>query len=729
MEKYLTQWKEKLVKVEEAGKEESDLIILNQIFSFCKERYAKRLHTWGFAYWDYILEATNFLVNLKLDEMTLSLMLLSELENLKLEELPLSKSENEKLYKLWQYYSKLKQIQYNPKLQDNEIFTQLMINMSVDVRVLLVRFAHQLQIMKMLDYASDKEKVLKYAQETQEIYVPLSERCGMGRLRSDYEDLAFKYLHPKEYKRIEKLLEERLSKLDANYLDNIKAILLSSMQEVGIEGLILSRIKRVASIYNKMKRLGLQFEEVPDLLAVRVLLNERGECYHLLQLIHNHWMPLPHRYRDHLANPKKNGYQSLHTTVDDNEQNMMIEFQIRTFDMHSIAEQGIAAHWRYKQGDDKGQGKSIFKMSDKELKSKGSLREWVENFLNQSTMAESSIKKEIGSERIYVLTPNLEIKKLPKGATPLDFAFAIHSEIGERFRGANVNGHIVPIDYKLKDGDIVDIITSPKAQPKEHWLNIVKSSKAKSKIKHALHQQKYQEYIVSGRSLVEFEARKRHISQQDLKKIMKDAKEYFEYRDIEALYAAVGLKHLHINRITKYLDDILKETEEEEFEEHTDKENIELLQKSALGVSFGDIDNIEKRYAACCNPIPGDKIVGYITRGRGITVHWKGCKSLKRLNDAKARTIPLNWNQKKGQMFITPIIIIGERSKALVSDVTRWIASMEDTTIRTVQVSSKADETTVTVFLEVQNTEHLGEIISRLKIHLKKVKYIGRKRF
>lgn len=589
-----------------------------------------------------------------------------------------------------------------------ENYRRLLLSMVKDIRVILVKFADRLHNMRTLEFLS-REKQIRIAKETMQIYVPFAHRFGLAQIRWELEDLAFKYLNPEEYENIRKKLKATRREREA-YIRKTIAPIKQKLDEEKLKYDIEGRPKHFYSIYRKMVNRNKSFEEIYDLFAIRIILNTENiyDCYHVLGIITQIYRPVPDRLHDYIALPKSNNYQSLHTTVV-GPLGKMVEIQIRTRRMHEIAERGVAAHWKYKNS---------YKPTNKEFE------EWVDwirdIFDNVSNREEAnryiieSFKLNLYQNEIYVYTPKGDLKVLPEGATPIDFAFQIHTKVGFHCIGAKVNGRIVSLDTKLKSGDQVEILTSKNQTPNRSWEKIVVTSKAKQEIRKWIRQEENKQ-VEHGKNLFEkvLKKLKIHINNDDLLKLIHK----FKFDNLNEFFMAIAGGLVDVEQILKTKSEVEKKTLEDEakvldFETFADAARDHVGGVLIAGKQLDVLHN----YAKCCNPIPGDEILGFITRGAGVKIHRKNCKNLEKLIKLyEGRILEVNWPRTDGHFFIAAIKLIGEDKPGMLSEISHTIVSTRNTNITSVNFQTHRNIFYGTVSVSVKDLEHLNRIIEKLK--------------
>ena len=594
----------------------------------------------------------------------------------------------------------------------------MLLAMAKDIRVIIVKLADRLHNIRTLD-AMPQEKKTRIARETLEIYAPLAHKLGMFKIKAELEDSSLKYVNPAYYNKILGHIKAddtvRMQNVD-HTIDEIKKILFeNNVRDYQIKG----RIKNIYSIYKKMVNQNKDFKDIYDILAIRVIVNTISECYQVLGLIHSHYTPIPKRFKDYIAVPKPNMYQSLHTTVI-SQDGFTFEVQIRTFEMDKIAELGIAAHWAYKEGVEYSKEKEQFEIAQK-LKWYGDLLKFTEE--EKSDDAKDyveSVKEDILSSNVYVYTPNGEVIDLPRGATPIDFAYKIHTNIGNKTVGAMVNNHIVPLDYELQTGDIISIKTNKNSfGPSENWLKIAKTTHAKHKIKSFLNKQNKDVLIAHGKTLVDEEFHNSKILNYDLtEEFIKDSFSKNNINTIEDLYLEVAKSNLSPKTVVaKYQGDNQNITDEVLTRQMERNMRI-LTTNSETGVVVEGLTNPQLKLGSCCNPIPGDKIYGYVTKGNGIVVHNSICKNIE--NFQKERLIELSWASNINRKYPVAIRIEATSSMNLLVEIMNTVSASNMSILAINAITKSQLETIVKLKVMTSNLAELEKMI----LNLKKVKNI-----
>ncbi|MBC7331318.1 MAG: bifunctional (p)ppGpp synthetase/guanosine-3',5'-bis(diphosphate) 3'-pyrophosphohydrolase [Synergistetes bacterium] len=653
---------EELKEILRKREENVDLSLIDKAFDFARKYHNDQKRLSGEPYIVHPIAVAKILAELGLDEETIAASLLHDL----LEDTICSREElqgefGETIARLVEGVTKLSQIPFKDEHSYQvENLRKMFLVMAHDIRVVLIKLADRLHNMRTIDYLPP-EKRERIAMETLQIYAPLAHRLGIYRIKWELEDLSFKVLNPEMYENISNHVMKTRKEREL-YIEEVKRILLAELEKLGINAFVQGRPKHFYSIYQKMKRKNLSLNEVMDLHAVRVIVNTVAECYTVLGVVHSLWRPIPGHFDDYIAMPKSNMYQSLHTTVV-GPGGEPLEVQIRTWDMHRVAEYGIAAHWRYKEGK-----RRIDSMEEK-ISWLRSLLDWQKDVISIDEFSES-IETELSEiDEVYVFTPKGDILALPKGSTPVDFAYAIHTDVGNTCVGAIVNNRIVPLDYELQHGDIVKILTSSHGTPSRDWLKFVKTSRAKTKIKQWFRKKELREresLVKKGREILIRDIKQRGEDDQKVLasgKLNAVAKE-FGFLSEEDLLLGIAEGTISVTSILQKLLGfrIVEEKKEPERKSH-----------GPVGVEVGGVDGVQVNLARCCNPVPGDDIIGYVTKGRGITVHRVDCKSLKSFDPN--RLIAVRWQRAIEGTFPVRIKIEAFDRPGLVADISREIAS------------------------------------------------------
>ncbi|MBD3333988.1 MAG: RelA/SpoT family protein [Candidatus Eisenbacteria bacterium] len=591
----------------------------------------------------------------------------------------------------------------SPESENSENFRKLLLSMAQDIRVILIKLADRLHNMRTLEYL-EPERQTRIARETLEIYAPLAHRLGIARFKWVLEDLAFKFLEPEAYRTIAEKVALRREEREA-HVCAIRDPIERRLADAGIRAQVQGRPKSFYSIHTKVQRLGGRFEDLYDLLGLRILVSSRDDCYRVLGILHDAYMPVADRFKDYIATPKTNMYRSLHTTVIGPE-GRMVEIQIRTRQMHMEAELGIAAHYRYKEG---GRRDEKLERELGDIIIQGTT-EWHEDADDPQIFMEF-LRASLYQDEVFVFTPKGQLVRLPRGATPVDFAYAIHTEVGNHCAGAKVDNRLVSLRHPLESGDVVEVITSPHAHPREEWLSFAASSRTKAKVRRWLKQQYREDAIDLGRDLLRRELRRRKI-RKPREKALDRAAEELGVRDGRLLLAKIGEGDISAEKVAGRFD---KRPQPEEAPAQTEvKEAPEPARKAMRGVRIQSVDNLLVRLAKCCRPIAGDDVLGIITRGRGVSVHRVGCPNTFDERVEPERKVQLSWNLNEEQLFHVGLIIRGSERSGLLADVATAVAK-EGTNIYKATMGSKDRDARGEFVLEVRNVRQLDRLIRAIR--------------
>ncbi|AEF17449.1 (p)ppGpp synthetase I, SpoT/RelA [Thermoanaerobacterium xylanolyticum LX-11] len=703
---------EKIIeRVKKYDQSEDDINLILKAYDYALKAHEGQYRNSGEPYIVHPVEVAMILADLELDVSTIASGLLHDvIEDTSISYEDIKNEFGQEIADLVDGVTKLGMIEYKSKVeQQAENMRKMLIAMAKDIRVIMIKLADRLHNMRTLKFLSE-EKQKEKAQETLEIYAPIAHRLGMSMIKWELEDLSLRYLHPDEYYS----LVEKVAKKRKEREESIKELiekLKEKLNEIGIKADVDGRPKHFYSIYKKMKQQNKTFEQIYDLMAVRVIVNTVKDCYGTLGVVHTLWKPMPGRFKDYIAMPKPNMYQSLHTTVI-GPKGEPFEIQIRTWDMHRTAEYGIAAHWKYKEG------KSYEDEFDAKLSWLRQLLEWQRELKDAKEFMET-LKIDLFTDEVYVFTPKGDVISLPAGSTPIDFAYSIHTEIGHRLNGAKVNGKIVPIDYELKNGDIVEILTTTNADrgPSRDWLQIVKSSQAKNKIRQWFKKEKREENIERGQEIFYRELKRQGIQQSQLKSdIMESVLKKLNMHSEEDLYATIGFGGLALNQIIPRIKEELKQVESESKRHIPTVSETKKKQKiGGMGVIVKGEDNVMVRFSKCCSPVPGDEIVGYVTKGRGVSIHRKDCPNIKDYVYDKNRIIEVEWDQGKNIAYQADIQIMAIDRYGLLTDVTSILADIK-ISVRAVNARTTRDNIAIiNLTLEITSKEQLEKIMNKLK--------------
>jgi GTP pyrophosphokinase len=593
--------------------------------------------------------------------------------------------------------TKLSRIEFQSKeVAQAENFRKMLLSMSEDIRVVLIKFADRLHNMRTLGYLPETKR-RRIASETLEIYAPLSNRLGIGWLKTEFEDLSFRYLLPHSYTDVRKKVRKKRTEYEG-YINELTEIVRKKLGEEGLPGEVLGRVKHYYGIYHKMQKQGIPFEMIHDVLGIRIITDTKANCYAVLGLVHALWKPIPGKFKDYIGVPKSNMYQSLHTTVI-GPGGERVEFQIRTERMHMIAEEGIAAHWKYK--DAAGREKDARYIA------------WLRDLLQAQAEEPDAVglleavKGEVVPEVIYVFTPQGDIKELPEGSTPVDFAYSIHTEVGHRCVGARANGKIVPLRHHLASGATVEIITSQTQKPSRDWLKFVVTQRAKSRIKQWLRTEERKQSMELGGKLLEEELKKNHLDVSLLKpKNMEEIVKGYTMKSYDDLLAAVGYGKISPHQVINRLQP------EKPMEAPARPATKPAEQK---GIIIKGIDDVLYHTAKCCFPVPGDNLVGFITRGKGVAVHRKDCQNLERLAVDEDRLIEVDWKSNKDVTSYAKVVIDSLDRPGIVADLSAVMATANVNISHMEATTSPYKNARIMFILEVKSKRQLNGIMQKLK--------------
>ncbi|MDA8086127.1 MAG: bifunctional (p)ppGpp synthetase/guanosine-3',5'-bis(diphosphate) 3'-pyrophosphohydrolase, partial [Nitrospiraceae bacterium] len=641
----------------------ADLEFIRRAYFFSFEAHGEQKRKEGSPFIIHPLAVASILTDMKMDTVSVAAGLLHDT----LEDTPTTKEDIQKRFGyelafLVDSVTKLGKIQFQSREEAQaENFRRMLLSMAEDIRVIMIKFADRLHNMRTLQYLP-KHKRQKIAQETLEIYAPLANRLGIGWLRLELEDLSFKHLMPGLYEDLVKKVASRQEEQEG-YISGVLETIKKRLSEEGVKAQVKGRVKHYYGIYQKMQRQRVTFDQIYDVLGIRIITGTKAECYAILGLIHSMWKPIPGKFKDYIGVPKSNMYQSLHTTIIGPE-GKRVEFQIRTEEMNRVAEEGIAAHWKYKE---KGH---INPKDDRYIS-------WLRNFIHElQDMRQSprefmdAVKAEVVPDTIYVFTPNGDIKELPMGATPVDFAYSIHTQVGHRCTGARVNGRMVPLKYRLNNGDTVEILTQQNHVPSRDWLGFVITQRAKTRVKQWIKAEERKESLELGTKLLEAEMKKRGIHLQAVKnELMAGVASALGFQEMEDMLVAVGYGKLPVNQV---INRLAPGTQEEPQQARHEKQHKAVEEK---GITITGMSNILYHVSKCCYPIPGDNLVGFITRGKGVSIHRRSCPNLPTLAADEERLIAVQWKTSEGSMNYARIVVDTIDQPGVVADLSSAISS------------------------------------------------------
>lgn len=697
------------------GDDECEQIM--KAFTLADKAHEGQFRASGEPYIMHPLAVAEILAHLQIDHITLIAALLHDV----VEDTEYTKEDIENLFGsevafLVDGVTKLNQFQYETK-EDRQMenYRKMILAMAKDVRVVVIKLGDRLHNMRTLKHMrSDKQK--RIAKETLEIFAPLAHRLGIFNVKWELEDLSFRYLEPdKYYDLVDQMKQKRQSREDI--VNDTMAQLTKALGEANIKADIKGRPKHFYSIYKKMKKDNRDLSQIYDLLAVRVIVDTIPDCYAVLGIAHSIWKPLPYRFKDYISMPKSNMYQSLHTTVIGT-MGQPVEIQIRTWEMHRVSEYGVAAHWRYKEGN---------KGADKEFDQKVAWLRQVLEWQDTSNPKElvNALKLDVFSGEVFVFTPKGDVVKLPIGSVPLDFAYRVHTDVGHHCVGAKVNGKIVPLDYTLQNGDIVDIITSKTGKPSLDWLNIVGSSESKNKIRNWFKRENKEENIEKGLEALEREAKRLNYSWKELcgenriQQVVKQLKSGTE----NEMYAACGYGGIPVSTVLLRLVELFKKSKEHEDSRKTTEQIIEKLKvqgakkaKNGTGILVKGEPGVMVRMAKCCNPVPGDDIIGYITRGRGVSVHRSDCTSLGHTPEDLERMIEVSWDESSSESFHVGIDIQAYDRPGILMEVMAVLSELKITiTNMNAKVLENTKNVIINIVVEIRDISQLDFVMTKLR--------------
>ena len=702
---------EKLLSIIDKNCSCVDKKLIKSAFEFANNAHKDQKRKSGEPYIIHPLEVSCILAEMSLDTDTIVAGILHDvIEDTEYDYNFVKNKFNVEVANLVEGVTKINKIKFKSKAEEQaDNVRKMLLAMVKDIRVILIKLADRLHNLRTLKYMPP-EKQKEKAKETLDIYAPLAHRLGISKIKWELEDLSFRYLNPEEYYDLVTMIaEKRLEREE--YIREVIKFLGDKLSVAGIEADIAGRPKHFYSIYKKMVDKGKTLDQIFDLTALRILVDDVSACYASLGIVHTMYKPIPGRFKDYIAMPKPNMYQSIHTTVI-GPLGKTFEIQIRTFDMHRTAEYGIAAHWKYKEGDD-GEGNEF----ECKLSWLRDILEWQGETQDANEFIEA-FKVDLFSDEVFIFTPKGDVINLPADSTPVDYAYRIHTDIGHRCLGAKVNGRIVPLDFKLKTGQIVEIITSPAPKgPSRGWLTFVTSNQAKSKIKSWFRKVQRDENILRGKEILEKESKKinynyhEFFKEEDIEKIFRR----FNVKTSEDLYSAIAFGDISATGVINKLKDFYGE-EKISLENIDSKIKNKKINRKLPEVTVRGIDNLMVRYAKCCNPVPGDEIIGYITKGRGVSVHRKDCKNVEMLIQTEGeKIVEVSWGNVLGSEYITEIQIKGDDREGLLSDIMECLVQSR-TNITSINATTlKNGIAIVNIKLRINSIEHLRDVLKKLK--------------
>src|SRR5690625_416984 len=701
---------------------EEDITFIRRAYEYAKNAHSGQYRKSGEPYIIHPVQVAGILVELKMDPVTIAGGFLHDVvEDTEVTFEDIEEEFSHEVAMLVDGVTKLGKIKYQSKqVLQAENHRKMFVAMARDIRVILIKLADRLHNMRTLKFLP-AQKQRRISNETLEIFAPLAHRLGISTIKWELEDTALRYLNPQQYYRIVELMKQKRNERES-YIESVMNTIREQLEKVNIEGDISGRPKHLYSIYRKMTHQDTQFTEIYDLLAVRIIVNNIKDCYAVLRIIHTCWKPMPGRVKDYIAMPKPNFYQSLHTTVI-GPTGDPLEVQIRTKEMHEIAEFGIAAHWAYKEGRQPSKDDQSF---ESKLSWFREILDWQSETHDAEEFVES-LKVDLFSDMVYVFSPKGDVIELPSGSIPLDFAYRIHTEIGNKTIGAKINGKMEPLDYKLKNGDIIEIMTSQHSYgPSQDWLKITQTSQAKNKIRQFFKKQRREENISKGKELVEKEVQSYNLELKDVltPENLKNVLERFNFMNEDDMYAAVGYQGITAASIATKLTENIRRKRLKNQELSTTLEELKTdgkdrksaSKKGDSGVEIEGIDNLLIRLSKCCNPVPGDAIVGYITKGRGVSVHRADCPNILS-DEATKRHLKVEWKDDvtDTKQYHLDLEVSGFDRRGLLNDVLQAVNEMK-TNIS--QVNGRTDRNKIAIInitLLINDTAHLQRIVERIK--------------
>ncbi len=695
---------EKLADKARVSNPNADTDLLRRAYDFSATEHAGQKRRSGEPYVTHPLEVAAVVADMRLDDVAIAAGLLHDV----IEDTLTSIERVEELFgaevaHVVEGVTKISAIPFSSREERQaESFRKMLLAMVDDIRVILVKLADRLHNMRTLDHMPEDRRLI-IAQETLDIYAPIAHRLGMKKIKNELQDLAFKHLDPMAYETTRAWVERR-RRTTQRTVKRLRDTLERTLRDAQISFTVIeSRMKRLYGIHEKIKRQRISFEQVYDLIALRVITTSVSDCYATLGTIHQTWSPVPGRFKDFIAMPRANGYQSLHTSVV-SPQGIPFEVQIRTEKMHAVAEEGIAAHWKYKEG------RIGVKPDEQHFTWLRQLLEWQQEVRDPGEFI-SNLKVDLYPDEVYTFTPKGEVKALPRGATPIDFAYSVHTDVGHQCVGARVNGRMVPVRTRLQNGDIIEVVTAPGHTPSRDWLNIVVTSRARNRIKHFIHAEEQVRAIELGRKLFDKELRRFDIRPQSVKEPDAVARVAGELgaKSADDLFAAVGYGKVPARSVLAKL--VPKELEEKPGTPSVGTVVRRMLQRSEEKVKVSGFDDLLVFRARCCNPIRGEKIVGYVTRGKGVSVHAARCPNVLNLLYDPERRIEVVWDKGTAESgFVVLLGIQVEDRRGILAEVTSKIAGLK-TDVLKVEASSGEYHGRISVTVDIENLKHLQRII------------------
>lgn len=698
----------------------ADTKIILKAYNYAKEKHGTQCRKSGEPYIIHPVQVAYILADIGLDESTICAALLHDVvEDTEVTHEDLVRDFGEEIANMVAGVTKLGELRYQASTEERQVenYRKMFLAMGKDIRVIIIKLADRLHNLRTLKYLR-RDRQIANAKETMELYAPLANRLGIYSLKWELEDLAFKYLYPEEYRElvegIDKKREERLK-----FIEKIMGDIRGALKKQKIEAEVTGRAKHLYSIYRKMKRDNKTLDQIYDLFALRILVNSVKDCYTALGVVHEMYSPMPGRFKDYIAVPKPNMYQSIHTTLL-GEKGTPFEVQIRTWEMHRIAEYGIAAHWAYKEANYGKKGKQVVEVTNDKLSWLRETLEWQQDMKDPQEFL-NTLKTELFEDEVYVFTPKGKILVLPREATPIDFAYSIHEEIGNHMVGCKINSKMMPIITKLKSGDIIEIMTSDSQKgPSRDWLKFIKTTKAKSKIQSWFKKEQRTENIEKGKDLIEKEIKRIGISHDELFKqdYINAALDRYKFKNLEEMYASVGFGAISpVKIISRMLEEYRKAHKEENIEQKIEEltSKRKHIKPSNTGVVVKGIENCLVKLSKCCNPVPGDNIIGYITKGRGVSVHRTDCVNVKDLIKEEDRIIDVYWYTEETAAYNVDITVFANDRAGLLAEVIQVLGNVKTKLIALNSKTTKEHIATIEITIEVENIEELNKVLKELR--------------
>ncbi len=683
---------------------DADVDPIRRAYIFSAKVHQGQTRLSGEAYLNHPIEVAAIIAGLKLDAATVTAGLLHDT----IEDTSTTLDEIKTLFgdevaMLVDGMTKLSQMELQSREQrEADNFRKMVVAMARDIRVILIKLADRLHNMRTLKSLSP-EKQKRIAQETLDIYAPLANRLGISKIKTELEDLSFMYLNREAYDELSRKVNQRRIERET-YINELIDIMKGQLAEHGYKGEVKGRPKHFYSIYQKMLKQGISFEDVYDLIAIRIITDTKVNCYAILGLIHSLWTPVPGRFKDFIGVPKSNLYQSLHTTVI-GPKGERVEFQIRTEEMHRLAEEGIAAHWRYKEKS------AISQREEQQFAWLRQLLEWQRDLPDAKEFMDT-VKGDLFPDMVYVFTPRGDVKELPQGSTPVDFAYSVHTDVGHQCVGAKVNGRIVPLKHVLRNGDKIEVISQAGHTPSRDWLKFVKTSKAKTRIKAWLHAEERRRSILLGKELLEKELKKHELNPSKIYKsddLLQLASE-MSHNTLDDLLAAVGYGKVSAHMVANKLA-----PDKPHIEPLPKKPPLKQARPSGGAMKISGMDNMLIHLSKCCNPVPGDKVIGFITRGRGVSVHTADCPNVGELTFDKDRLVDVSWGDLQSTAHAVKISVKTQDKPGLLASVSSSISAQEANITHAEAITGEDRQATLNFTIDIKDVEHLNKIIKNIE--------------